>query len=157
MKISTFKQHLQNISELKFTLPNNHSVEPHFHITEAGLVTKHFVDCGGTIRMEKSVTFQMWVAEDTDHRLSPQKLLNIIAIAEPLFGSEDLEVEVEYQMDTIGKFGVEVKDGELFLTNKFTDCLAKDKCGIPAEKPKLQLVDLTNDNSSCCTPGSGCC
>lgn len=157
MKISEFKKHLKDAGELNFVLPNNHSVEPHFHITEAGLVSKHFIDCGATIRLEKVINFQMWVAEDTEHRLAPKKLLSIIEVAEPLFGSDDLEIEMEYQMDTIGKFGVEYVDGVFRLTNKYTDCLAKDKCGIPEAKPKLQMADLTNSSNACCAPGSGCC
>ena len=36
---------------------------------------------------------------------------------------------------------------------KQTDCLAKDNCGIPAQKPKLKLSEV----QACCTPESGCC
>ncbi len=37
------------------------------------------------------------------------------------------------------------------LLTKETNCLAQDKCGIPAEQLK------TTTNSSCCTPAGGCC
>ena len=94
-------------------------------------------------------------ANDYDHRLHPKKLLDIIELSEKVLGIEDLEIEVEYQADTIGKFGLEF-DGQYFLlTNKQTDCLAKDKCGIPAKKTKKELSKIQAINS--CAPGSGCC
>jgi hypothetical protein len=37
-----------------------------------------------------------------------------------------------------------------------TDCLAKDKCGIPPSKPKVRLSTLGAEEAAC-TPGSGCC
>ncbi|MEZ4799715.1 MAG: DUF6428 family protein [Flavobacteriales bacterium] len=158
MNIVEFKNHLSNLESLNFVLPNGHSVPAHFHITEAGLTTKHFIDCGGTVRMEKHVNFQIWVAGDTDHRLSPKKLNTIIDIAEPLFGGTNMEIEVEYQTDTLGRYALQFVDGSFQLIAKQSDCLAKDKCGIPQEKQKLQLADLTTSSSeSCCTPGSGCC
>ncbi|MBK8659746.1 MAG: hypothetical protein IPN22_12965 [Bacteroidetes bacterium] len=153
MKLSTFKQHLNRVNAVNFVQPNGHFVPRHFHITEAGLVTKHFIDCGGTVRQEKAINFQVWVANDTDHRLAPQKLLNIISLSEKLFGNEDLEIEVEYQSDTIGKYGLDFQGENFLLTAKQTDCLAKDNCGIPQD---LQVSALETTNS-CCTPGGGCC
>jgi hypothetical protein len=37
-----------------------------------------------------------------------------------------------------------------------TNCLAQDKCGIPAEKLKVNLTELTT-KATTCTPGGGCC
>lgn len=157
MKLSTFQEHLKNSNQLNFIQPNGAFIPRHFHITEAGLTTKHFIDCGGTIRNEKTISFQIWEANDFDHRLAPEKLQKIINIASPLFGDEDLEVEVEYQAETIGRYGLDF-DGEHFLLlPKQTDCLAKDHCGIPPEKLKVKLSELNNSEKSCCTPGGGCC
>ena len=157
MKLSTFKNYLNTVNEINFVEPNGTAVPKHFHITEAGLVTKHFIDCGGTVRQEKTVSFQLWVASDVAHRLEPQKLLKIIAIYEKQFGAEDLELEMEYQSDTVGKYGLDFSNGNFVLTSKQTDCLAKDNCGVPMEKQKLQLAELETSQASCCTPGSGCC
>jgi len=33
--------------------------------------------------------------------------------------------------------------------------LAKDKCGLP--EPKMQMADMTGDNSNSCDAASGCC
>ena len=156
MKLSQFRNHLDTVSQLNFVQPNGTYVPKHFHITEAGLTTKHFIDCGGTVRTDKTINFQVWVAQDTTHRLEPNKLQKIISLSEKLFGNEDLEIEVEYQTETIGRYGLDI-DGENFLlTAKETDCLAKDNCGVSEAKQKLELAELQTEKS-CCTPGGGCC
>jgi hypothetical protein len=155
MKLSEVKQQLELLSNIAFKLPNGELVPSHFHVTEVGKVSKHFIDCGGTVREENMVNFQLWNANDYDHRLHPEKLLDIIKLSEKVLGLEDLDVEVEYQEETIGRFGLEFDGFNFLLTNKQTDCLAPDKCGIPASKPKIKMVDLQNGSS--CTPGSGCC
>jgi len=157
MKLSDFKKQLSSTNELVFELPNGTNVPNHFHVTEVGQVTKHFIDCGGTIRNEKVVNFQLWEANDFDHRLAPQKLMSIIELSEKKLGLEDAEIEVEYQSDTIGKYGIDFNGKNFVLTSKQTNCLASDSCGIPAEKLKVNLSQLQTSSKSCCAPGSGCC
>ena len=156
MKLSDVKKQLQNVAGVNFILPNGQTVPQPFHVTEVGQINKHFIDCGGTVRDEKTVNFQLWEANDFDHRLAPQKLLSIIELSEKVLNIQDAEVEVEYQSDTIGKYGLEFDGKNFLLTSKQTNCLASDKCGIPPEKLKVSLADL-NNKSSCCTPNSGCC
>lgn len=155
MKISEVKSVLTQLERIAFQLPNGTLVPNHFHVTEVGKITKHFIDCGGTVRHEEVVNFQLWNANDYDHRLHPEKLLKIIELSEKTLGIEDVTVEVEYQGNTIEKFGLEFDGTTFLLTTKQTDCLAKDNCGIPTEKPKMRLADI--QNSSCCDPKSGCC
>ena len=155
MKLSEIKNELKQLNTIAFKLPNGELVPNHFHVTEVGKITKHFIDCGGTVRNETVVNFQLWNANDYDHRLHPEKLLDIIELSEKTLGIEDLDIEVEYQGETIGKFGLDFDGTNFLLTTKQTDCLAQDQCGIPAEKPKLQFSDIQTGNS--CTPGSGCC
>jgi hypothetical protein len=50
MKLSQVKLLLPSIDKLQFKLENGQLVPAHFHITEVGKVSKHFIDCGGTIR-----------------------------------------------------------------------------------------------------------
>jgi hypothetical protein len=157
MKLSDFKKQLSTITDINFVLQNGTVVPKHFHITEVGQVTKSFIDCGGTVRNEKVVNFQLWEANDLDHRLAPQKLNEIIALSEKILGIEDAEIEVEYQSETIGKYGVAFNGKDFILTTTQTNCLAQDKCGIPPEKLKVSLSDLQNTNQSCCTPGGKCC
>jgi hypothetical protein len=158
MKLSQVKSVLENLQEVNFQLPSGELVPAHFHVTEVGEVTKHFIDCGGTVRHEKVANFQLWEANDYDHRLKPQKLKNIISLSERTLGLGDLDVEVEYQSSTIGKYDLDFDGQNFLLVNKFTNCLAQDKCGIPAEKLKVNLVDLTTESAApSCKPGSGCC
>jgi hypothetical protein len=157
MKLSAIKQALETLETVSFQLPDGSFVPSHFHVTEVGMITKNFIDCGGTIRNEKVVNFQLWQANDYDHRLAPQKLIGIIALSEKVLGLEDLAVEVEYQGETIGKYGIEFNGRNFMLTNTMTDCLAQDKCGIPAQKSKVKLSDLQNASSGCCAPGGSCC
>ncbi len=156
MKLSAFKNHLSQNSNLNFKLPNGQFIASHFHITELGIISKHFVDCGGTIRTEKFISFQIWVSYDTDHRLSSQKLLNIISASEKIIGNEDLEISVEYQTDTLGKYGLDFQNHTFVLTKQYTDCLAKDHCGIPA-LTESELVSSGVRENTCCSPGSACC
>jgi hypothetical protein len=156
MKLSEIKNHLNTLEQITFMLPNGELVPTHFHVTEVGKITKHFIDCGGTVRTEEVANFQLWNADDYNHRLHPEKLVHIIELSEKIIGLEDLEIEVEYQAETIGKFGLDFDGKNFLLTTKQTDCLAKENCGIPTEKPKMKLADL-QPATSCCDPKSGCC
>ena len=129
----------------------------HFHVTEIGVITKHFIDCGGTIRNEKVVNFQLWNANDFDHRLKPTRLLSIIKLSEEKLGIEDAEIEVEYQSETIGKYDLDFNGKTFVLKNKITACLAEDACGIPSEKQKKKLIELNVNQTNNCTPGGCCC
>lgn len=155
MNISTFKQHLQSLDALSIVQTNGELVAPHFHITEVGLTTKHFIDCGGEVHTESRANLQVWVADDLDHRLTPQNLLKIIALSDKILGDKDLEIEVEYQTETIGKYALDFEQGRFVLQAKATDCLAPQKCNIPQPKQMVNLQDLVLPNN--CTPGSGCC
>lgn len=155
MKLSELKNKLSHAEAINFELENGTLVPEHFHVTEVGVVSKHFIDCGGTIRNEKVANFQLWNANDYDHRLKATKLLNIIKLSEEKLGMEDLEIEVEYQADTIGKYGLSFNGYNFVLVAKQTACLASDSCGIPPEKIKVKMADLVTQNT--CTPGGGCC
>lgn len=157
MKLSQVKALLPTLENVSFKLESGTFVPEHFHVTEVGVVTKNFIDCGGTIRHEKAVSFQLWNANDFDHRLKPAKLLNIIELSEKQLGIEDAEIEVEYQSDTIGKYALAFDGSNFILQSKTTACLASDKCGIPEEKQKVKLSELTNTQSACCSPNGGCC
>ena len=145
MKLSEIKNILKTVESINFQLPNGNYVPEYFHVTEVGLITKNFIDCGGTVRKETVVNFQLWDANDYEHRLKPQKLVHIIELSEKVLiptaiGMEDFEIEVEYQMAaTIGKFSLDFDGTNFQLKSKLTDCLAKDNCGIPPEKLKVKI------------------
>ncbi|RXG11326.1 hypothetical protein DSM03_11357 [Leeuwenhoekiella aestuarii] len=155
MKLAEVKNHLNNLKTISFQLPDGELIPGHFHVTEVGKVSKHFIDCGGVIRKEQVVNFQLWNADDYDHRLHPEKLIQIIKLSEDKLNiDEELTVEVEYQGRSIETFTLDFDGSNFLLLNKQTDCLAKDQCGVPAEKPKVKMAEL---NATTCTPGGGCC
>lgn len=152
MKLSEIKTILNHAPTVNFQLEDGTSVPAHSHVTEIGVITKDFIDCGGKIRHEKVANFQLWDANDYDHRLKPQKLLNIISLCERKLGMDDLEIEVEYQTATIGKYGLGFDGNHFILTPKKTACLASESCGTNEKKE----VELKTEDT-CCTPGGGCC
>lgn len=156
MTLTDVKNHLEGLDVIDFVLPNGTVVPPHFHVTEIGLINRKFIDCGGTVRDESFINFQLWFDDlDYEHRLSATKLRKIIQLSENVLGlNENLPVEVEYQGETIGRYDLVFDKGVFSLMPKTTDCLAKDKCGIPAQKPRVILSELQNTK---CTPGGGCC
>ncbi|GGF27899.1 DUF6428 family protein [Flavobacterium limi] len=157
MKLSEIKEILPTLENVEFQLENGTFVPEHFHVTEVGQIIKNFIDCGGVIRKEKAVNFQLWNADDFEHRLKPGKLLSIIRLSEEKLGVEDAEIEVEYQNDTIGKYDLDFNGNTFVLKNKTTACLAQDACGIPSEKRNKNFSELTAKQSNSCTPNSGCC
>jgi hypothetical protein len=145
MKLSEIKNLLTELETIAFQLPSKLFVPEHFHVTEVGIVTRKFIDCGGTVRESKAVKFQLWEARDFDHRLAPSKLLDIIELSEQTLGIDsELDIEVEYQSDTIGRYGLNYTDGFFQLTSTQTNCLAEDSCGIPVEKRPLPLVEFVD-------------
>lgn len=155
MKLSEVKTILQNASTIAFQLPDGSLVPHHFHVTEVGKISKHFIDCGGTIRREEVINFQLWNANDYDHRLHPDKLLKIIQLSEQELDLKDLEIEVEYQGVTIQKYALAYDGSRFLLTTKQTDCLAREQCGIAdvVAMDQLRVVSAP----ACCSPDAGCC
>ena len=153
MKLSTFKKTLSELDTLKFQLPDGHFVPAHFHITEVGNLTRNYIDCGGIVRQENKLSIQLWVASDNNHRLKPDKVLDILKLAEKQFELSNIDVEVEYQQSTIRRFKLAF-DGSVYqLINTHTTCLAQDKCGISQEKPRVRLTP----KGLSCNPESNCC
>lgn len=127
--------------KMHWMLPDKSFVPAHYHITEVGRVQKDFIDCGGTVRSATSCLLQIWVADDTDHRLETTKLAAIMQIAGTVLGSDHLPMEVEYEEGTITQYpigGAELTPAGLLFTlgTKHTACLAPEKCGV--------------DGSGCC-------
>jgi hypothetical protein len=154
MTIQNFKEILTHLPEIDFKTPDGNAIPEYFHITEVGKITKHFIDCGGTVRSESHANFQLWVANDTEHRLTPEKLLHIINQSEKHFELAALDIEVEYQGETIGKYGIDFTGSGFTLIPKQTNCLAPDNCGIPKQKVSLSTL---KSNEPCCTPDGNCC
>ncbi len=159
MRLSELKNLLTAMESITFRLENGSYIPPHFHVTEIGVITRNYIDCGGIIRFEKSVNFQLWYSNDYLHRLKPAKLMQIIGKFEQQFYGEDAEIEAEYQGETIGKYRLDFDGVNFLFLNKKTTCLALDNCGIPDEKEKVEIrfAGIPSSHNSCCSPESGCC
>jgi len=153
MRLSNFIQVLNKLEELRFQLPNGEFVPAHFHITEVGNINRSYIDCGGILRQEKKISLQLWVASDIEHRLKPNNLLKILQLAEKQLGFSNIEIEVEYQQATIGRYEIDFDGGVFQLINTQTACLAADQCGIPKEKARVRITA----NGLSCSPDTGCC
>lgn len=152
MLVQKLQDYLSTRERIAFVLPDGTQVPAHYHVTEVGEVHKRFIDCGGTLREETVVNLQLWSSYDYDHRLHPEKLSNIIALSRGKLQIGNHPIEVEYQGETIGKYGLEIgPDGELHLESKQTACLANDACGVPV------LNVVSQPAKGACTPGGGCC
>jgi hypothetical protein len=159
MNLSQLKSTLNKLETIRFELPDGSLVPAHFHVTEIGQVNKHYIDCGGTLRKEEKISFQLFTAEDYDHRLSVQRFTKIINLAENALQLNDAEIEVEFQSETIGKYDLGFNGQHFQLLSKKTTCLAEDACGIPQQKTKISMASLgtTTNEQANCKPGSGCC
>lgn len=138
----------------RIVLPDNTDVPPHFHVTEVGRVRKDFIDCGGTTRHTDACVLQIWVADDTDHRLETTKLAKIIQKGASLFASTDIPLEIEYDSGVISQYPVQKMDVTdsgivIRLVTKHTACLAPELCAVD-----LPLVTLNAPSPGC---GPGCC
>ncbi|MGY8648728.1 MAG: DUF6428 family protein, partial [Verrucomicrobiales bacterium] len=79
---------------------------------------------------------QCWVATDVDHRIGTKKVLKIVEMGEKVLAGDFLPVEIEYEEGVISQYPLDdlevTNEAVVFrLTTKHTDCLAKEKCGIP--------------------------
>ena len=113
------------------------------------------------------MNFQLWQASDYDHRIAPQKFLTIVDMSRRVISAADeLEVEVEYQQGTVGKFGLDFDGSDFILVNTQTDCRAKDSCDANSttawdrqlssqqgsQRGKSKPGALLGTQASCCLP-----
>lgn len=144
MTLTEIKEILPTLSNVAFQLEDGTFVPEHFHVTEVGQITKHFIDCGGVIRREQVVNFQLWNADDYEHRLKPGKLLHIINLSEEKLGMVDGEIEVEYQSTTIGKYDLAF-NGSNFVLKKQDHRMSSGRCvRYPGRKNKSNVIPAAN-------------
>jgi hypothetical protein len=140
MKLSELKKILNDngLKPLRFILPTGTKIPIHAHITEVAKVEKQFIDCGGTFRKEALCRLQIWFAEDTDHRPTARMLVKILEKSSSFLGTENLDVDVEYETPFVSQFPILEVDADdevvtLRLGTRHTACLAEDRCLPPAK------------------------
>jgi hypothetical protein len=138
-------------------LPDGGAVPLSFHVTEVGRLHKTFLDCGGTLRETTTCQLQIWVGEDYDHRIETGKMASILGKAKSILPDDSVLVEIEYEDRVISQYTItdhEISEEAvvLVLSNKHTECLAPELCGLPS----LNRLPAIGGKSSGCGP-SGCC
>lgn len=158
MQLHELKSLFQSHSDKQFRLqlPDGSAVPVSFHVTEVGRVHKTFIDCGGTLRDVDTCQLQVWVGEDGDHRLEAGKAAAILEKAKSFLTDENIPVEIEYEDEVISQYTIEGHEAGgkavvLHLAHKHTDCLARERCGLPAP-----IKDDADAEAPCCSQ-SGCC
>lgn len=143
MKLNELKSLLEENDNklINFCLPD-HNVPCHFHLTEVGIESKVFIDCGGTTRNNRYCVLQLWVAHDTDHRLNSKKMLSILDLSKKIIDNDNIEIKVEYEKEVLGQYFIKDycnNQNEIIinLIGRKSECLAPDKC-LPS--------------SGCCSP-----
>jgi hypothetical protein len=159
MKLSELKSLLTEHSNRLFRirLPQGGAVPVSFHVTEVGLLQKTFIDCGGTLRKTATCQLQIWVGEDNDHRIETGKMAAILYKAGAILPDDSLPVEIEYEDRVISQYTIsrhELSDDAviLVLSNKHTECLAPELCGLPA----FNRLPAIGGKSPCCGPTQSC-
>jgi uncharacterized protein DUF6428 len=155
MNLASLKKNLllNRSKNVRLVLPDGEPIPADFHVTEVGHVVKNFIDCGGVIRRQETCLLQAWVAaNDPDHRLSAERLANILELSTKVVPSDDLEVEVEYEPCAVAQYkleSAEISGNELRLqlVHKHTDCLAREACGLIA----------AGSTCGCGNAGEECC
>ena len=136
MKLNLLKDLLLENQTLEVVFKiDEYTIPSHYHLTEVGRVNKTFLDCGGTKRESTTCALQLWVANDIDHSLNPSKIIQILNLANDLFGDENPEVFIEYERDVVSQYpinGFEISSNKLFirLGKIHSACLAPEKCGV---------------------------
>ena len=161
MQLSELKKSLaKNASRnIRFILPTGSKIPPHAHVTEVARIDKKYIDCGGTRRTDTVCRLQTWFQDDTDHRLTAEKLSAILEKSASFFDKEDPEVDIEHEAPFISHFPVEKieTDGDTLMVHlgvKHTACLAEDRCLPPnLNKPyqfKLLPKGKDKEKKCCC-------
>jgi len=165
-----FKQKLlQNPSlDLQFQYAANKWVAPSYHITEIKQAPITSVDCGGVKNEWTEIIVQLMepASQQQLHAMKVRKALSIIDVVEKVLPLDvNGEVKIEFGnggFDTRqlspAEFIIDEENLIIDLRSGSVQCKANDRggsCG-PVVKQKTELKNLTAD-SSCCTPGGGCC
>ena len=121
-------------------LPGGRRVPAEFHVTEAGTVTKDFIDCSGTRRRRVTAQLQTWTGRDPEHRLTAARLTKILDTCAPVLPAGPTPVEIEYEDTVVSSYPLVAVEPEgaalvLQLGLRHTTCLARAECGQPAAVP----------------------
>jgi hypothetical protein len=167
--------------ELQFQYAEGKLVDAAYHITEIKQAPITSVDCGGVLNQWTEIIVQLWVPENEEQERSMKvsKALSIVDIVEKMlpldengtvkieFGNSEFETRQMFPNDIVAEgttLTVDLRPDavQCKAQTRGGSCGTNDKgeeCCTPAvaEKPKVELVNLTVAGGACCTPGGECC
>lgn len=182
LKWQSFKEKLQANPDLilQFQYAENKWVDAAYHITEIKQAPITSVDCGGVMNAWTEIIVQLWepLNEQKERAMKVGKALSIVELVEkalPLNPNGIVKIEFgNAQYDTRQMLPKDiVVDGENLVVDLRPDsvqCKAIDRggscgtneageecCTTESAKLRIQLKNLAAVDTTCCTPGSGCC
>lgn len=154
--------------DLQFQYADSKWVAPSYHITEIKQAPITSVDCGGVKNEWTEVIVQLMEPANQQQlrAMKVRKALSIIDIVEKVLPLDiNGEVKIEFGNSEFDARQLSPSQFILAEENLIVDlrpvavqCKANDRggsCGTPV-KQRVELKNLAAD-SSCCTPGGGCC
>lgn len=146
--------------ELIFEYAPNLYVGKNYHLTEIKKQAIDSVDCGGNQHQWNEAVFQLWESQNEKNNqqyLNTNKVLDIISKVHHVSALDlNATVKIEYanalfhkaQLDVIN---IQTNEHQITvsLNASPTLCKSPESCGVS--------VNEKQNNSSACTPGSGCC
>jgi hypothetical protein len=150
MTLKEFSNHLRGLENMAFFQEDGLAIDPHYHLTEVGIVSKRSIDCGMQKHDESQILLQLHYGADVDHRLTPVKVNGILKKTSSELQLADLPVQIEMQGKTLEIYGLDSHPLGFQLKNLSTTCKAADACGI---------IPLASEKSeaACCSAESNCC
>ena len=161
MKTQEFLDLLEKNQEksLLFQYAPNLFVGANYHLTEVKNISVESVDCGAASDSWKETVVQLWESPEDIGKTEFMNINKALAILKKVdvIRKMDRTAEIKFEYGNalfhatqLFVSGYQIKDNNLIMNLSIynTDCKAKDACGI-SEK--------IEEETSCCSPSSGCC
>lgn len=147
---------------LLFEYAPNLLVGANYHITEVKHIKVDSVDCGARVDNWNETIVQLWESPDELEKTEFMSIYKALGILNKVgkMKAYDLESELKFEYSNanfhtaqmfVNDYVIQGKQLVFKLAIEKTDCKAKEACGVPEE------AVLSSQESSCCTPESGCC
>ncbi|RXG15300.1 hypothetical protein DSM03_102470 [Leeuwenhoekiella aestuarii] len=150
---SEFKKLLSKSYKIGFELPNGKLVPNHFTITEIGEQITNSIDLNGKFQKQSYLVLQLKPFGTFNHRLHPEKLLELLKLAEQSFDVEKLTVLIAYEAESTTLYKLE--GSETYF--KLLPVLDESKTNEKQKVNRKQTTPLMDAASDPCIPGNGCC
>ncbi|RXG23506.1 DUF6428 family protein [Leeuwenhoekiella aequorea] len=151
MKVSEFKEYLFKAIKIGFELPNGKLIPAHYNMAELLIRKDTYVDKDKKINNREYVILNFKNLDRYNHRLNPNKILELIEKYEEILPISQFDIEVAYFEECLKLYHLEIGAKYLKLINTVLDY---QELTANQHKTNTPLVDAAADPS---LPGNGCC